>query len=163
MADSRSNPRPATLWGLAANQPLASAANLGAGTRYYQTDTQIWQVLSDDNAGTRAWVDMVTAGYRFQTFRTSNADGTGTPGNVTQNTVSGRAAIAAAAQTCVVTNSLVATNSRVIATPLGVVGTGAEDATATRFWVSAINAGAFTYKSNAAATAACAFCYLVIN
>lgn len=82
-------------------------------------------------------------------------DSTGTPGNVTNNSARGRAAIAAAGTTCVVTNSLVTATSSVF------IQERAQDATATRLSVTTA-AGSFTVTANAAATAALAFDFLVV-
>lgn len=85
-------------------------------------------------------------------------DSTGTPGNVTNNSPSGRAAIAAAASTCVVTNSSVLATSKVFAQLLG-----AADATLTSILGVTVAAGSFTVTGNAAATAAKSFEFLVVN
>lgn len=85
-------------------------------------------------------------------------DSTGAPGNVTNNSPSGRAAVAAAASTCVVTNSSVLATSKVFVQLLG-----AADATLTSIVGVTIAAGSFTVTGNAAATAAKSFEFLVVN
>lgn len=85
-------------------------------------------------------------------------DSTGTPGNVVNNSPSGRASIAAAASTCVVTNSSVLATSKVFAQLLG-----AADATLTSLLGVTIAAGSFTVTGNAAATANKPFEFLVVN
>jgi hypothetical protein len=84
-------------------------------------------------------------------------DNSGTPGNTTINTPSGRAAIAAAASACVVTNSSVLTTSKIFIT----LKSG--DTTLTTARVTAQSAGSFTVTGNAAATAAAPFDFLVVN
>lgn len=92
-----------------------------------------------------------------------STDSTGTPGNATINKPSGKSAIAAAAQTCVVTNSTVVTGSNVMLSPLSV------DTTAPLLKVSAIANGSFTVTSTATngtatnATANISFCWWVLN
>lgn len=83
-------------------------------------------------------------------------DGSGTPGNVTQNVCRGRAAFAASGTTVVVTNSQVAANSTVL------VSLGGSDATLTSVRVTAA-AGSFTVTGNAAATGTTPFDYVVIQ
>jgi len=86
------------------------------------------------------------------------ADTSGTPGNATNNNPSGRAAFAAAAATCVITNSLVTTASKV-----HVQLEGGGDATLTNLLRVTIANGSFTAVGNAAATAATPFSFLVVN
>lgn len=88
---------------------------------------------------------------------TGITDSSGTPGNVTNNAVRGRAAIAAAGTACVVTSSLVTANSMVIAV------LRSADATLTFIKSVVTAAGSFTVTGNAAATGACAFDFLVVN
>jgi hypothetical protein len=83
-------------------------------------------------------------------------DGSGTPGNVTQNQPRGRAAFAAAGASVAVTNSLVAANSTIL------VSLGGADATLTSVRVTP-GAGSFTVTGNAAATGITPFDYLVIQ
>jgi hypothetical protein len=85
-------------------------------------------------------------------------DSTATPGNVTNNSPSGRAAFAAAGSTCVVTNASVLATSKVFVQLIG-----AADATLTSITALAIAAGSFTVTGNAAATAAKSFEFLVVN
>ncbi len=85
-------------------------------------------------------------------------DSTGTPGNVTNNSPSGRAAFAAAGSTVTVTNSAVTATSKVFVQLIG-----AADATLTQITALTIAAGSFTVTGNAAATAAKSFEFLVVN
>lgn len=84
-------------------------------------------------------------------------DNSGTPGNTTINTPRGRAAIAAAATACVVTNSSVLATSTVLISDKGT------DATATTMRVSSQGAGTFTVTAIAAATGNTVFDFLVVN
>lgn len=84
-------------------------------------------------------------------------DNSGTPGNTTINTPRGRAAIAAAATACVVTNSSVLATSTILISDKGT------DATATTMRVSAQSAGSFTVTAIAAATGNTVFDFLVVN
>ena len=93
---------------------------------------------------------------RATSFLSALTDGSGTPGNVTQNVAHGRAAFAAAGSTVVVTNSLVAATSTVL------VSLGGADATLTSVRVTAA-AGSFTVTGNAAATGTTPFDYLVVQ
>lgn len=97
----------------------------------------------------------------FTTLRATSllaalTDGSGTPGNVTQNVLHGRAAFAAAGTSVVVTNSQVAANSTVM------ISLGGSDATLTSVRVTPA-AGSFTVTGNAAATAITPFDYFVIQ
>lgn len=93
---------------------------------------------------------------RSTSLQSALTDGSGTPGNVTQNVSRGRAAFAAAASTVVVTNSQVAANSTVL------VSLGGSDATLTSVRVTPA-AGSFTVTGNAAATGTTVFDYVVIQ
>jgi len=93
---------------------------------------------------------------RFNSLLSALTDGSGTPGNVTQNVARGRAAFAAAASSVVVTNSQVAANSTVLVSLRG------GDATLTSVRVTPA-AGSFTVTGNAAATATTIFDYVVIQ
>lgn len=84
-------------------------------------------------------------------------DNSGTPGNTTINTPRGRAAIAASATACVVTNSAVLATSGVFIT------LKSADTTLTTARVTAQSAGSFTVTGNAAATASSPFDFLVVN
>lgn len=83
-------------------------------------------------------------------------DNSGTPGNTTINAQHGRAAIAAAATTCVVTNNKCTATSAVLIQRLST------DTTAIQLAVTPGN-GTFTVTASAAATAAVAFDFVVIN
>jgi hypothetical protein len=84
-------------------------------------------------------------------------DSSGTAGNATNNSPTGRAAFAAAATTCVITNSLVTATSKVF--------TQLEGSDTTLLYIkSAVPAaGSFTVTGNAAATAATKFSFIVVN
>lgn len=86
----------------------------------------------------------------------TRADSSGTPGNATLNTPRGRAAFAAVANTCVITNSLVTATSTVL------VQLGSVDATLISVRATAA-AGSFTITGNAAATGTTLFDFLVLN
>lgn len=83
-------------------------------------------------------------------------DLTSTPGNVTNNQVSGKSAIAASATSIVVTDSSVAATSRVFIEPLSL------DSTCT-VHKTVPGAGSFTVTMNAACTAVWSFSFLVIK
>ena len=85
-------------------------------------------------------------------------DNSGTPGNTTINTPSGRAAIAGSASTCVVTNSSVVATSKVYVTLETVA-----DATLLYIRGLVTAAGSFTVTGNAAATGTCKFSFIVVN
>lgn len=90
-------------------------------------------------------------------LRMNYTDSSGTPGNVTNNSPSGRAAFAAAGSTVVVTNSLVTANSIVQCT------LETADATLTQILRVTPAAGSFTVVGNAAATGTTKFTFQVIN
>jgi hypothetical protein len=98
------------------------------------------------------------AGGFFSSLNLTATDSTGTPGNVTNNSPSGRASFAAAASSVVVTNSNVSANSIIQITLLG-----AADATLDRVVGVTVAAGSFTVIGNAAATAAKGFMFTIIN
>ena len=83
-------------------------------------------------------------------------DASGTPGAATINKAVGKAAIALGAASVVITNSLVSAGSIVLVTAID------QDATAVNLSVLA-GAGSFTVSGAAAATAATAFSFIVIN
>ena len=82
-----------------------------------------------------------------------------TPGAATQNTVQGRAAIATAAASVVITNSLVDASSKIFA----VVSQAAADATCLRVERIVPAAGSFTIYGTAAATAATYVDWVIVN
>lgn len=83
-------------------------------------------------------------------------DNSGTPGNTTINTPSGRAAIALGASTCVVTSSACVATSKIFTNPRTNDTTGIP--------LSAVSAaGSFTVTAKAAATANLPFDFLVVN
>lgn len=81
----------------------------------------------------------------------------GTPGNTTINTPSGRAAIAAAASACVVTSSIVTAASKVFC--------NLESSDATLLYINNVipGAGSFTVTGVASATGNCTFSFIVVN
>lgn len=84
-------------------------------------------------------------------------DSSGTPGNVTNNSPSGRAAFAAAAAAVTVTNAAVTATSVVICILVSA------DATLTQIKNVVPAAGSFTVNGNAAATAAATFMFIIFN
>lgn len=94
---------------------------------------------------------------RVNNFTVVNTDTSGTPGNATINGAGGRAAFAAAASTCVITNSNVTAASKVF-----VSLTGAADSTLKYVTVTP-GAGTFTVTGNASATATTVFDFFVVN
>lgn len=94
------------------------------------------------------------SGYKF--MLAGATDNTGTPGNATSNTSSGKAAIAAGASACTITNSKVSAASIIMVTPLDT------DATLLRY-KAVPAAGSFTVTGNANATAAWKFSWVVLN
>lgn len=84
-------------------------------------------------------------------------DSSGTPGNVTNNSPSGRAAFAAAGTSVVVTSSIVTATSKIMAMLISA------DATLTFIKNIVPAAGSFTVNGNAAATAAATFMFVVFN
>jgi len=91
----------------------------------------------------------------FTTLAVTGTDSSGTPGNVTNNSGSGRAAIAAAATTIVVTSSAVAAADHVFIQPR-VIGTPT-------LWSVVAAAGSFTVTVNVAAGATWPFDFVVIK
>ena len=85
-----------------------------------------------------------------------NADSSATPGNTTANTTSGTCSIAAAGTTITITNNLVTSSSRVMAT------VASNDVTAI-LKNCVPSAGSFTITLNAATTAVTKVGWLVIN
>ena len=88
-----------------------------------------------------------------------STDSSGTPGAATINTTSGRCAIAAAATSVVITNSLVTAASKVFVK----INQAAADVTLTSASRVSTAAGSFTIFGNAAATAAVVVDFLVVN
>lgn len=103
------------------------------------------------------WGLLETQNTVNQGLNASYSDTSGSPGAATINKSAGRAAIAAAA------SSVVITNSKVLATSVVMVSLEDGDTTATSIRVSAVSAGSFTVTANAAATAATKFRFAVIN
>lgn len=91
----------------------------------------------------------------FTTLAITGTDSSGTPGNVTNNSGSGRAAIAAAATTVVVTSSAVAATDHVFIQPRA-IGTPT-------LWSVATAAGSFTVTVNVAAGATWPFDFVVVK
>jgi hypothetical protein len=86
-----------------------------------------------------------------------NLDQTGTPGNVTIDKPTGRAAIALGASTITILNSFVQAGDTIMVTGLG------RDLTCVDLVVDSIGAGTFTVSGAAAATADTNFMFLVIK
>jgi hypothetical protein len=93
---------------------------------------------------------------RVNSLTVVSTDSSGTPGNATNNNLSGRAAFAAAGTSVVITNSLVTAASKIF------VQVNGNDATLKSATVTAA-AGSFTVTGNAAATATTVFDFLVVN
>jgi len=91
----------------------------------------------------------------FTTLAITGTDSSGTPGNVTNNSGSGRAAIAAAATTVVVTSSAVAAADHVFIQPRA-IGTPT-------LWSVVTAAGSFTVTVNIAAGATWPFDFVVVK
>ena len=91
----------------------------------------------------------------FTTLAVTGTDSSGTPGNVTNNSGSGRAAIAAAATTVVVTSSAVAAADHVFIQPRA-IGTPT-------LWSVVTAAGSFTVTVNVAAGATWPFDFVVVK
>lgn len=91
----------------------------------------------------------------FVTLAITGTDSSGTPGNVTNNSGSGRAAIAAAATTVVVTSSAVAATDHVFIQPRA-IGTPT-------LWSVVTAAGSFTVTVNVAAGATWPFDFVVVK
>jgi hypothetical protein len=97
----------------------------------------------------------VTSLTRLDSCTVTSTDSSATPGNATINTLSGRAAFAAAGTTVVITNSKVTVNSKVFVQ---------QRTDATLKSVAVVPAvGSFTVTANAAATATTIFDFFVIN
>lgn len=91
-------------------------------------------------------------------FQGAITDISGTPGNGTVNTPTGRAAFAAAGSTVTITSSLVAATSKIMVTL-----EGAADTTLTGIVGVTPGAGSFVVTGNAAATATKKFSFVVFN
>lgn len=103
-------------------------------------------------------IGTTTAGVvKTSDLRMNYTDSSSTPGNVTNNSPSGRAAFAAAASTVVVTSSLVTANS-IVQCALETA-----DGTLTQLLRVTPAAGSFTVVGNAAATGTPKFTFQVIN
>lgn len=124
-----------------ANTTALAAA--GAQVAAFFNDLYSTKVLAIDQAG--------------KLVHPTAGNSTGTPGNATLNTPSGRSAFAAAAATCVITNSLVSATSQVY------VAVQTADATLTFIKSVVPAAGSFTVTANAAATGTTNFCWFVVN
>lgn len=131
-----------------------------AGTRYAGTSVRLYNDAGDGTSITIGTSTLDVARMEDRCALSTFSDGSGTPGNVTQTTGSGRAAIAGGATACVVTNPLCGPNSVVSVTLEDL------DATATRVKCvpgSGISAGTFTVTANAPATADVKFRYTITN
>lgn len=150
-----------------------------ASTRYYVAGVHATNPGGEMRFGTKVdngnyteWVKLDVAGHLYPVAVSTSKLGNPSKGwaafylDFTHNGVTGAAVInkpagsvqfAAAAQTLVVTNSLVTANSIIIPSVMS------DDATAKSCVVSAIGAGSFTLKLNAAATAQTKVAFLVVG
>lgn len=116
--------------------------------------------LAVDVAARLAATDIGTGGTpvaaKVRDLQANYTDISGTPGNGTANTTSGKAAFAGAGTTVTVTNSLVTAASKVF------VQLGGADATLTTVRVTP-GSGSFVVTGNAAATGTTPFTFLVVN
>lgn len=150
---------------------LVTARQIGIGALYFDTTLQVFKlgyansvqpiVIQSQGVPASFTTLGVTgastlAATRITSLQSVKTDSSGTPGNVTNNAQHGRAAFAAAANTVVVTNSLVAATSSVF------VQVGGADATLNSVRVTCA-AGSFTVTGNAAATAATPFDFFVVQ
>ena len=120
-------------------------------------------IFNQDSAVTgKAWDFQVNGTSKIywdasgKSFHGTVGDSTGTPGNATLNTVTGKSAIAAASNNMTLTNSNIAATSLLHITPLDI------DVTAMT-WKYSVAAGVGTVTVNAAATANLRFSWHVIN
>jgi hypothetical protein len=123
-----------------------NSANLAAGDKII--------IFCSDNAGATQQLTIDKDGV---IGRPQAAATTGAPGAATANVAAGRSAIASAAASVVITNSLVTATSRVYAQ------LQANDATATFIKSVIPAAGSFTVTVNAAATSTLPFAWEVFN
>ena len=128
------------------------------------TNYRQMQVTGLHDFATSALIGFVGADgkeYLFNSIAIANAasygDSSGTPGAATLNTVRGRCAIAIAASTVVITNSLVTTTSTVV--PI----LESLDATLTTLLRVLPAAGSFTITGNGVATAPAIVRFIVFN
>jgi len=129
----------------------AEYLKLRASDGFISTDFGI--AVGDGSFGSNASYLRIAAGSaRIDQWGT---DSTGSPGAATINKPTGKSAIASGASTVVITNSLVATTSRVMVTFHG-------DHGAARWWV-VVGAGSFTVTLSAAASANTSFSWEVSN
>lgn len=121
----------------------------------------IHQVFSNASAAAGTVPGAWTLQYSLDTTNGAIAraytDGSGTPGNATINTPTGKAAFAIGASTVVITSSLTTAISHIIVTMEGA------DATLTSILRAVPSAGSFTVTGNANATAATNFKFSVFN
>jgi hypothetical protein len=145
------------------------SASLGMGFNTTTGDTQFFNALTVGNpqwhiAGASGILTsnlnraISTGGYgSFGQLVLPITDTSGTPGNATANTVTGKSAIAAGASSCVISNNLALAGCRILITPL------ARDATGLNPAVTARVAGtSFTVTTSANCTADLPFEWLVI-
>jgi hypothetical protein len=137
---------------------LQTAKKLNIGSLYYDiTTSRIKWALRKDLLSSEFQLVGVSQDVSASRLILPRTDSSGTPGNVTNNSMSGRAAFAAAGTAVVVTNSQVTTTSEIF------IQLRTADATLTIARVTAQAAGSFTVTGNAAATAIAAFSFLVTN
>lgn len=139
---------------------LTTARRLNIGSLYYDITSAQWAfAVRKDALGAKLQVVGYSTSVSADTITVANrADNTGTPGNATINSITGRAAVAAAGTTVTITNSKVTAVSEIF-----IQLRGARDATLTELRISAQGAGTFTVTGNAAATAAVQFSFWVVN
>ena len=137
------------------NYTTNKAAGNDTGLVINQTDTSSpgTSILIDAQVGGTSTFNINNSG---KAFWGTVGDSTGTPGNATLNTVTGKSAIAAGQTTMALTNSNIASTSIIDITPLDI------DTTATT-WKYSVETGVGTVTVNAAATATWKFSWKVCN
>lgn len=131
-----------------------------AGTRYAGTSVRLYNDAGDGTTITIGTSSLDVSRMEDRCALATFSDGSGTPGDVTQTTGSGRAAIALGATACVVTNPLCGPNS--------VVNVTLEDLDVTATRVKCVpgfgmSAGTFIVAANAPAAADVKFRYTITN
>jgi hypothetical protein len=135
----------------------AMASNsTGTAIRFYNANNmndtgRVIMVASDTSAATEVWGVTRQGKMVMQT-----TDSSGTPGNVTINKPSGKAAIASGASTVTVTNSLVTASSIVLIQPQNLDGSLLD-------YEVVPAAGSFTVTGNSAAAENWPFGFVVFN
>lgn len=147
-----SNAVPAFMTGNVADGASAIGIKLGNANALANASALALRVYSD--SGTTSVLDVTAVGGK-QVWQTT--DSSGTPGAATINKASGRSAIAAAASSVVITNSVVSAASKVFISPLSRDTTGLLPTVTTR------GAGSFTVTTSANCTSALSFDWIVIG